>query len=121
MGRAAARSVQKDCDVMDDATRADARARLRRVAGQVGGIERMIDEGRYCIDILLQVAAIQGALNEIGRVVLANHVETCLAEALKSGNARERKAKVEEVLDIFGRCVVTGGRARSNRKLPKHE
>ena len=100
---------------MDDETRADAKARLRRVAGQVGGIERMIDEGRYCIDILLQIAAIQGALSEVGRVVLANHIETCLAEALKSGNARERKAKVDEILDILSRCAVTGGRARSGR------
>jgi len=106
---------------MDDDTRSDAKARLKRVAGQVGGIERMVDEGRYCIDILLQISAIQGALSEIGRVVLANHLETCLSDAVKSGNARERKAKVDEVLDIFSRCSLAGGRARSGRKASGHD
>ena len=106
---------------MDDDTRSDAKARLKRVAGQVGGIERMVDEGRYCIDILLQISAIQGALSEIGRVVLANHVETCLADALKSGNARERKAKVNEILDLFARCSLAGARGRPSRKVSTQE
>lgn len=106
---------------MDDDTRSDAKARLKRVAGQVGGIERMVDEGRYCIDILLQISAIQGALSEIGRVVLANHVETCLADALKSGNARERKAKVNEIIDLFSRCSLAGARGRPSRKVSNQE
>ena len=106
---------------MDDETRSDAKARLKRVAGQVGGIERMVDEGRYCIDILLQISAIQGALSEIGRVVLAKHLETCLSDALKSGNARERKAKVDEILDIFSQRAVGGGRARPGRKTSGHD
>jgi len=104
---------------MDDSTRDDAKARLRRVAGQVGGVERMVDEGRYCIDILLQIAAIQGALSEIGRVVLSNHVQTCLADALKSGNARERRAKVDEVLGLFSRCSVTGAGPVARRRAAR--
>jgi DNA-binding FrmR family transcriptional regulator len=101
---------------MDDETRSDAKARLKRVAGQVGGVERMVIEDRYCIDILLQIAAIQGALSEVGRVLLSNHVRTCLADALRSGNTRERKAKVDEVLDIFSRCAVTGAGAGPARR-----
>ena len=79
----------------------------------------MVDENRYCIDILLQIAAIQGALGEIGRVILANHVQTCLAEALKGENARERKAKVDEVLDLFSRCSVMGAPGRAGRKASR--
>ena len=100
---------------MDDKTRADANARLKRIAGQVAGIERMLAEDRYCVDVLLQIAAVQGALGEVGRVVLANHVQTCLADALKSGNAKERRTKLDELMDIFTRCTLTGagGRPRS--------
>ena len=109
---------------MDDETRADANARLKRIAGQVAGIERMLAEDRYCVDILLQVAAVQGALGEVGRVVLANHVQTCLADALRSGNAKERRAKVAELMDVFSRCTLigAGGRARpSTRRAMHHE
>lgn len=97
---------------MDDKTRADANARLKRIAGQVAGIERMLAEDRYCIDILLQISAVQGALSEVGRVVLANHVQTCIADALKIGNAKERRAKVDELMDVFSRCSVTGAGGR---------
>jgi DNA-binding FrmR family transcriptional regulator len=106
---------------MDDKTRADANGRLKRVAGQVAGIERMLAEDRYCVDVLLQIAAIQGALSEVGRVVLASHVETCLADALKSGSAKERRAKVDELMVVFSRCTVTGagGRLRSSARRAK--
>jgi len=108
---------------MDDKTRGDANARLKRIAGQVTGIQRMLAEDRYCVDVLLQIAAIQGALGEVGRVVLANHVQTCLADALKSGNTKERKAKVDELMDIFSRCSVAGARgARSaGRKATRED
>lgn len=100
---------------MDVKTRADANVRLKRVAGQVAGIERMLAEDRHCADVLLQIAAIQGALSEVGRVVLASHVQTCLADALKSGNAKERSAKVDELMEVFSRCTGAGagGRLRS--------
>ena len=108
---------------MDDKTRKDANARLKRVAGQVAGVERMLAEDRYCIDVLLQIAAIQGALAEVGRVILANHVRTCLADALKGGNAKDRVAKVEELMEVLSHCTVAGvgGRTRlSARKSGSH-
>jgi DNA-binding FrmR family transcriptional regulator len=108
---------------MDDKTRKDANARLNRVAGQVAGIERMLAQDRYCIDVLFQIAAIQGALAEVGRVILANHVRTCLVDALKSGNATERLAKVEELMDIFSHCTLVGAGTRtrvSARKASAH-
>jgi DNA-binding FrmR family transcriptional regulator len=106
---------------MDDRTRADANARLKRVAGQVAGIERMLAEDRYCVDVLLQIAAIQGALGEVGRVVLTSHVQRCLAEAFKSGNVKERHAKVEELMEVFSRCSMAGagGRLRAPPRRAK--
>jgi DNA-binding FrmR family transcriptional regulator len=107
---------------MDDKTRKDANARLKRVAGQVAGVARMLAEDRYCIDVLLQIAAIQGALTEVGRVILANHVQTCLTETLSSGNAKDRLAKVEELLAVLSHCTVAGvgGRTRMARKAGPH-
>jgi DNA-binding FrmR family transcriptional regulator len=77
--------------------------RLRRVVGQVAGIQRMVDEDRYCVDVLIQVAAVRGALDQIGKLVLAQHVETCVADAFAGGSVRERKKKLDELLDVFSR------------------
>lgn len=77
--------------------------RLKRIAGQVAGVQRMVDEDRYCVDVLLQVAAVRAALDQVGKLVLANHVETCVAGAFASGSARERKRKMDELLEVFAR------------------
>ena len=78
-------------------------ARLRRIAGQVGGIERMVEQDRYCVDVLLQVAAARAALEQVGKLVLASHVETCVAAAFSSGSAEERAKKRDELLEVFAR------------------
>jgi DNA-binding FrmR family transcriptional regulator len=80
-----------------------AQARLKRIAGQVAGIQRMIDDERYCVDVLLQIAAVQAALDRVGKLVLESHVETCVASALDSGSRRERRQKVEELMEVFSR------------------
>jgi DNA-binding FrmR family transcriptional regulator len=98
---------------MDEKTRADAEGRLKRIAGQVAGIQRMVADDRYCVDILLQIAAVEGALEEVGRVVLANHVETCVAHAVEAGSTRERKAKLDELLDLISRRTLTGASVRT--------
>jgi DNA-binding FrmR family transcriptional regulator len=81
----------------------EARTRLRRVAGQVAGIERMLEDDRYCVDVLMQIAAVRAALDRVGKVVLRSHVETCVAEAFASGRPREREKKLEELLEVFAR------------------
>jgi len=107
---------------MDSATRKDAETRLRRVIGQVGGIQRVLDQDRYCVDVLFQVAAVQAALAEVGRLVLTNHFETCLLEAMRSNNVCEQRRKIDEVIDLFGRCSLVSARlgrassARSRRR-----
>jgi DNA-binding FrmR family transcriptional regulator len=84
--------------------------RIRRIAGQVGGIERMIEEDRYCVDVLLQVAAVRAALDSIGKLLLNAHVETCVATALASGRPKERKQKIAELLEVFSKFGHIGGR-----------
>lgn len=102
---------------MDERTRADASARLKRIAGQVAGIGRMLSENRYCGDILLQVGAVQGALGELGKVLLANHVRTCLNEALESTSLELQRTKVDELVEVFTRYCSprTESRARPTR------
>jgi len=95
---------------VDESTRKQVKARLRRISGQIAGIERMVDEDRYCVDILLQIAAARAALGAVGRLVLGNHVETCVAEAFRSGQARDRREKIDELMEVFARFGSLGGR-----------
>jgi CsoR family transcriptional regulator, copper-sensing transcriptional repressor len=104
---------------MDDQSRGDAAVRLSRIAGQVAGLQRMVAEDRYCVDVLLQVAAVRAALAEVGKVVLANHVETCLTQALRSGNSAERRVKVDELMEIFSRYCALGAAPRASSSARK--
>ena len=90
---------------MDEDTRGKASARLKRIAGQVTGIQRMLDEDRYCVDVLLQVAAVQAALLETGRVILSGHVDNCLTEAIRSPDPKERRKKLDELMQLFSRFM----------------
>ena len=89
--------------MMEAETKRKAENRLKRIAGQVEGIQRMVAEDRYCVDVLLQVAAVRSALDQLGKLVLGSHVETCVAEAFASGTAREREEKRDELLEVFSR------------------
>lgn len=80
-----------------------ARTRLQKIAGQVEGLSRMIEQDRYCVDVLLQIAAVQSALGRVGEIVLGSHVETCVAEAFEGGGARDRRQKIDELMDVFSR------------------
>ena len=91
-------------------TREQARKRTRRIAGQVAGIERMIEEDRYCVDVLLQVAAARAALDGLGKLLLKSHVETCVAEAFATGRPKQRDAKVTELMEVFAKFASIGGR-----------
>jgi len=77
--------------------------RLRRIAGQVEGVARMVEQDRYCVDILLQIAAAQAALGQASKLVLRSHVETCVSDALASGKPAERRQKIDELMDVFAR------------------
>ena len=90
---------------MDDETRGKATARLKRIAGQVAGVQRMVEDDRYCVDVLVQVAAVQASLLETGRVILSGHVENCLTDALRSRDPAERRRKLDELINAFSRFL----------------
>jgi DNA-binding FrmR family transcriptional regulator len=94
-------------DVIDDETRGKALGRLRRIEGQVQGIQRMVEEDKYCVDILLQLTAVQGAVEQVQRLLLGRHIESCVADAVRSGSTRDRQKKMDELLEVFSRF---GGR-----------
>jgi DNA-binding FrmR family transcriptional regulator len=81
--------------------------RLARIEGQVRGIARMIEDDRYCIDVLTQLGAVDTALEAVGRMVLDDHVKHCVAGALASGDPKEAKAKSDELLEAVQRFVKT--------------
>jgi DNA-binding FrmR family transcriptional regulator len=83
------------------------RNRLHRVEGQVRGIERMVDEDRYCIDILTQIAAVRTALESIGFEILSDHVTHCVGDALASGDAESASEKSRELLAAVQRFAKT--------------
>lgn len=91
--------------MMDAGTKREVKTRLRRIAGQVDAIERMVDADRYCVDVLNQVAAVQAALGKVGSTVMRAHVETCVAEAMRSGGRATRKRKIDELMAVVDRKV----------------
>lgn len=78
-------------------------ARLNRIEGQVRGICRMIEEERYCIDILNQIQAVKAALRRVEEEILKGHAAHCVAHAIESGNAKDQKQKFDELVELFGR------------------
>ena len=89
--------------MIDDETKKKAQGRLRRIEGQVQGLQRMIAADAYCVDILLQVSAVQGALEQVQKLLLGRHIESCVADALRSGSRTERQRKLDELLEVFSR------------------
>jgi CsoR family transcriptional regulator, copper-sensing transcriptional repressor len=87
--------------------KSDLVARLHRIEGQVRGIERMLEEDRYCIDVLTQLGAITTALESVAFRILDEHVRHCVAGALASGDEDEAHAKTEELLQAVHRFAKT--------------
>ena len=77
--------------------------RLRRIEGQVRGVAGMVEEGRYCIDILTQVKAIKAALGKVEDELLKNHAAHCVEEAIQDGDAESQRQKFSELVDLFGK------------------
>lgn len=74
--------------------------RLRRIEGQVRGLQRMIEEDKYCIDIITQVSSVQAALEQVSIALMENHMRHCVAEAIQEGNG---EAKIQEVMEVLRR------------------
>jgi DNA-binding FrmR family transcriptional regulator len=78
--------------------------RLGRIEGQVRGISRMVEENRYCIDVITQISAVRAALRRVEEEVLRDHVAHCVEEAIASGNAGEQRRKVAELMEVLARA-----------------
>ena len=86
---------------MDLVIRKDALDRLKTIQGHARGIQRMVEEEQYCIDILRQIAAVQKALDRVSALLLQNHLESCVTTAIRSPQAAERERVIQEILEIF--------------------
>jgi DNA-binding FrmR family transcriptional regulator len=78
--------------------------RLKRIEGQVRGLGRMVEDDRYCIDIVTQVAAVRAALRRAEEEILRDHVAHCVEGAIASGNQAEQRRKIAELMDVIGRA-----------------
>jgi DNA-binding FrmR family transcriptional regulator len=90
---------------MHDATKTEITRRLRRIEGQVGGLLRMVEDDRYCVDVLTQIHAVRAALHKVEEKVLVDHVSHCVAAAFASGDATDQRHKVEELISTIGRMA----------------
>lgn len=88
---------------MKHAEHSGQRERLRRIEGQVRGLVRMVEDKRYCVDILTQIRAARAALKRVEEGVLREHVQHCVSEAIRSGDRDEQRVKVDELLAVLGK------------------
>ncbi len=91
--------------VMHDTTQQKVTQRLRRIEGQVGGLLRMVDENRYCIDLLTQIAAVRAALHKAEEEILRDHLSHCVAVAFAAGDVNEQRHKVDELVKTLARMT----------------
>jgi DNA-binding FrmR family transcriptional regulator len=78
-----------------------AKARLARIEGQIRGLNRMLDEDRYCVDVLQQVSSVHEALRGVGRLMVQNYLENCAASGMRSEDPEEQKRVHQEILDLM--------------------
>ena len=87
--------------IRDTKEKASLTTRLSRIEGQVRGIKKMVDEDRYCVDILTQISAIQAALNGFNKELLARHIHTCVADGIREGD----EEVVDELCDLMKKLM----------------
>ena len=90
---------------MDDKVKKSQLARLGRIEGQVRGVARMVEEDRYCIDVVTQLSAVRAALRAVEEEVMRDHAAHCIEHAISSGNKSEQRRKVAELMDVLTRSA----------------
>lgn len=86
---------------LDPRAKAQILGRLRSAEGHLGAIIRMVEEDRYCVDVLRQTKAVQGAIDRTNALVLERHLNHCVSAAIRSDDRRERERVISELLDVF--------------------
>lgn len=89
---------------VDPAIKQAVQNRLRRIEGQVRGLQKMVEEERYCADVMTQVASVQEALRAVSRALLQNHLRHCAAAAIRSGDPERAEAVYQELMDLMARA-----------------
>src|SRR5665213_2732653 len=89
---------------MQTETKAAVLKRLSRIEGQVRGVARMVDEDRYCIDVVTQISAVRAALRRAEEEILRDHVAHCVEHAIASGDKKDQRQKVAEIMEVLGRA-----------------
>lgn len=79
----------------------EASKRLKTIEGHIAGIRRMIDEGEYCIDVIRQVHAVNAALNKVNKIILEEHMNSCLITAVRGEDMEERERLLDEIAEVF--------------------
>lgn len=92
---------QKDV-FMQPVIKKDVSNRLKSIEGHIRGIQRMVDEDHYCIDIMKQIKAVQRALDSVNTLILENHLQTCVTTAIRSDDEKERERVLLEITQVFG-------------------
>ncbi len=82
------------------AARKDAAQRLNRIEGQIKGIKKMVEEGRYCVEVLGQISAAHEALRGVGKLIMRNYLENCVTSSIRSGSKKKAQQTYEEVMDV---------------------
>jgi DNA-binding FrmR family transcriptional regulator len=82
-------------------------SRLRNVEGHIRGVERMVEDGSYCIDVIRQIQAVQAALNKVSAKILENHLESCLTTAVRGEDPQERLRVLKEIAEVFETATKT--------------
>ena len=89
---------------MEQTSKTSTLKRLGRIEGQVRGLARMVEEDRYCIDIVTQISAARAALRRVEEEILREHVAHCVEHAIRSGDKDDQRQKVAELMDVMGRA-----------------
>ena len=89
--------------IMQKQAKASIMKRLNRIEGQVRGLCRMVEEDRYCIDVVTQISAVRAALRRAEEEILRDHVNHCVEHAIASGDKKDQRRKITEIIDVLGR------------------
>jgi DNA-binding FrmR family transcriptional regulator len=82
-----------------------AATRLRRIEGQIRGVQRMVEDERYCADVLMQISAVQESLRSVAQLLLRNHLQHCATDAIRSKNVARREEMYDELSELFFKHV----------------
>ena len=89
--------------MMSDSVKGSVGTRLKRIEGQVAGIGRMVEDDRYCVDVLTQITAVVSALRGVEDLVMQNHLQTCVTDAIQGNDPDDKQQKLDELMSVIGK------------------